>query len=85
MDLVRTRFAIDAGEAQRLAQLLCGGIPAPGCTLCSPRQRTIQTTLDRVLGRTHTGLEARDGELSVAAWRGSRHASRYRKAGKRSP
>jgi hypothetical protein len=58
MNLVRTRFVIDAGEAQRWARLLAATCPRLAAALLASSEN-VQATLDRVLGRTHTVLEAR--------------------------
>ncbi|MBM6583326.1 hypothetical protein ILT44_24290 [Microvirga sp. BT689] len=58
MNLVRTRFVIDAGEAQRWARLLGMTCPRLAAALLVSTEN-IQTTLDQWLGRTQMRLEAR--------------------------
>lgn len=58
MDLVRTRFAIDAGEAQRWGRLISATSPRLAATLLASTEN-VQATLDRALGSTQSGLEAR--------------------------
>ncbi|WP_457090052.1 hypothetical protein [Microvirga sp. P5_D2] len=58
MDLVRTRFAIDASEAQRWGRLLAAASPRLAATLIASTE-SVQATLDRTLGNTHSRLEAR--------------------------
>ena len=65
MDLVRTRFAIDAGDSQRIAHLISAVYPRLAAALLSSTE-TMQATLDRILGRTQSGLEAR---LASFLWR----------------
>jgi hypothetical protein len=58
MDLVRTRFAIDAGEAQRWAKLVAAASPRLAAALLASSEN-VQAVLDRTLGRAQNGLEAR--------------------------
>ena len=58
MDLVRTRFAIDAGEAQRWGRLIAAASPRLAAALLASTEN-VQATLDRALGSTQNGLEAR--------------------------
>jgi len=58
MDLVRTTFVIDAGESQHLARLIASVCPRLAAALLASTEN-VQVTLDRLLGRTRTGLEAR--------------------------
>ncbi len=58
MDLVRTRFAIDAGEARRWGRLLAATSPRLAATLMASTE-SVQATLDRALGSTHSRQEAR--------------------------
>jgi hypothetical protein len=58
MDLVRTRFVIDAGEAQRWARLVSAACPRLAAALLASSEN-VQAALDRTLGRTRNGLEAR--------------------------
>lgn len=58
MELVRTRFVIDAGEAQRWARLLSATCPRLAAALLASSEN-VQAALDRALGRTRNGLEAR--------------------------
>ena len=65
MDLVRTKFAIDAGESQHLARLIASVCPRLAAALLSASEN-VQAALDRLLGRTQTGQEAR---LAYFLWR----------------
>ncbi|QRM31096.1 hypothetical protein [Microvirga sp. VF16] len=58
MDLVRTRFAIDAGDAQRWGRLIAATSPRLAAALLASTEN-VQATLDRALGSTQNGLEAR--------------------------
>ncbi|MGO4573879.1 hypothetical protein [Microvirga sp. 2TAF3] len=58
MDLVRTRFAISAGEAQRWGGLIAAASPRLAAMLLASTEN-VQATLDRALGSTQNGLEAR--------------------------
>jgi hypothetical protein len=58
MDLVRTRFAINAGEAQRWARMIAATSPRLAATLLASAEN-VQDTLDRALGNTQSRLEAR--------------------------
>ncbi len=58
MDLVRTRFVIDAGEAQRWARLISATCPRLAATLLASNEN-VRAALDRALGNTRSGLEAR--------------------------
>lgn len=65
MDLVRTRFAIDAGEAERLGRLIAAASPRLAATLLTSTEN-VQTALDRALGRTKSRLE---GRMANFLWR----------------
>ncbi|KFG68922.1 hypothetical protein JH26_12015 [Microvirga sp. BSC39] len=58
MDLVRTRFVIDAGEAQHWARLVAAASPRLAAALLASTEN-VQAVLDRTLGRAQDGLEAR--------------------------
>ncbi|WP_243373748.1 hypothetical protein [Microvirga solisilvae] len=58
MDLVRTRFAINAGEAHRWARRIAGTSPRLAAALLASTEN-VQATLDRTLGHTQNRLEAR--------------------------
>jgi len=58
MDLVRTRFVIDAGEAQHWARLVAATSPRLAAALLASTEN-VQAVLDRTLGRAQNGLEAR--------------------------
>lgn len=58
MALVRTRFAIDAGEAQHWARLVAAASPRLAAALLASTE-TLEAVLDRTLGRAQNGLEAR--------------------------
>ncbi|NIX76562.1 hypothetical protein [Microvirga terricola] len=58
LDLVRTRFAIDAGEAQHWGRLIAAASPRLAAALLASTEN-VQATLDRTLGNTQSGLEAR--------------------------
>ncbi|MBB3018352.1 hypothetical protein FHR70_001392 [Microvirga lupini] len=62
MDLVRTRFFIDAGEAQRWARIVAAASPRLAATLLASTEN-VQALLDRTLGRTQSGQEARIASL----------------------
>ncbi|MCG7391417.1 hypothetical protein MHY87_00660 [Microvirga sp. ACRRW] len=62
MDLVRTRFAINAGEAQRWARRIAATSPRLAAALLASAEN-VQTTLDRALGHTQNKLEARMASL----------------------
>ncbi len=62
MDLVRTSFAIDAGEAQRWVRVVASASPRLAATLLASSE-SVQTALDHALGRTQNGMEARIGSL----------------------
>jgi hypothetical protein len=74
MNLVRTRFVIDAGEAQRWARLLAATCPRLAAALLASSEN-VQATLDRVLGRTQTVLEAR---MASFLWRLGEDPGSYR-------
>ncbi|MBF9194800.1 hypothetical protein [Microvirga terrestris] len=80
MDLVRTRFAIDAGEAERWGRLLAATSPRLAAALLASSEN-VQAVLDQTLGRTQRGLEARManflwrlGEDPEYAWQARRAA-----------
>ncbi|WP_112664523.1 hypothetical protein [Microvirga flavescens] len=58
MDLVRTRFAIDAGEAQHWGRLIAATSPRLAAALLASTEN-VQATLDWALGNTQSRLEAR--------------------------
>jgi len=58
MDLVRTRFVIDAGEAQHWARLVAAASPRLAAALLTSTEN-LQAVLDRTLGRAQNGLETR--------------------------
>jgi hypothetical protein len=60
MDLVRTRFAIDAGEAQRWVRLIASASPRLAATLLASSEN-VQEVLDRVLWGSQSRAEARVG------------------------
>ncbi|WP_201863567.1 hypothetical protein [Microvirga soli] len=62
MDVVRTRFFIDAGEAQGWARLVAAAYPRLAAALLSSTEN-IQAILDGMLGRTRSGQEARIASL----------------------
>jgi hypothetical protein len=62
MDLVRTRFVIDAGEAQHWARLVAAASPRLAAALLASTEN-VQAVLDRTLGRAQNGLEARVANL----------------------
>jgi hypothetical protein len=62
MDLVRTRFAIDAGEAQHWARLVAAASPRLAAALLTSTEN-VQAVLDRTIGKTQNGLEARMANL----------------------
>jgi hypothetical protein len=55
MDLVRTRFVIDAGEAQHWARLVAAASPRLAAALLASTEN-VQAVLDRTLGRAQSGL-----------------------------
>jgi hypothetical protein len=57
MDLVRTRFVIDAGEAQHWARLIAAASPRLAAALLASTEN-VQAVLDRTLGKAQSGLEA---------------------------
>ncbi|MBM6583325.1 hypothetical protein ILT44_24285 [Microvirga sp. BT689] len=65
MDLVRTKFVIDAGESQRWARLIAVACPRLAAALLASTEN-VQTALDRTLGRTQSGLEA---QMATFLWR----------------
>lgn len=60
MDLVRARFAIDAGEAQRWVRLIASASPRLAAALLASSEN-VQAALDGTLGRTQSSAEARMG------------------------
>ncbi len=60
MDLVRTRFAIDAGEAQRWVKLIASASPRLAAALLASSE-SVQAVLDSALGKTQSRAEARMG------------------------
>lgn len=62
MDLVRARFAIDAGEAQRWIRAIAAASPRLAAALLTSTEN-VQDALDRMLGRTQSRLEARMGSF----------------------
>jgi hypothetical protein len=62
MDLVRARFAIDAGEAQRWIRVIAAASPRLAAALLTSTEN-VQDALDRALGRTQSRLEARMGSF----------------------
>jgi hypothetical protein len=59
---VRTRFVIDAGEAQHWARLVAAASPRLAAALLASTEN-VQAVLDRTLGRAQNGLEARVANL----------------------
>jgi hypothetical protein len=58
MDLVRTRFEIDAGEAQRWVRQITAASPRLAAALLATTEN-VQTAVHRVLAKPQSGLEAR--------------------------
>lgn len=58
MDLVRTRFAIDAGEAQRWVRHIAAASPRMAAALLASTEN-VRAVLDRTLGRAQNVREAR--------------------------
>jgi antitoxin (DNA-binding transcriptional repressor) of toxin-antitoxin stability system len=59
-DLVRARFAIDAGEAQRWVKLIASASPRLAAALLASSE-SVQAALDGALGRTQSREAARMG------------------------
>ncbi|MBJ6124876.1 hypothetical protein [Microvirga splendida] len=78
MDLVRTRFAIDAGEAQRWARHIAAASPRMAAALLATTEN-VQAVLDRTLGRTQSRLESR---VASFLWQ-LRHDPELSQAGRR--
>ncbi len=79
MDLVRTRFAIDAGEAQRWARHIAAASPRMAAALMATTEN-VQGLLDRTLGRTQSRLEARAANFLGQLRRDQMHSLSARQA-----
>jgi hypothetical protein len=79
MDLVRTRFAIDAGEAQRWVKLIASASPRLAAALLASGEN-VQEVLERVLGGSQSRAEARMGAFLSRLGGDPEYASAVRQA-----